>query len=104
MLGTTVKHASSKFVDQDLCEWCCRWLHLDTWLGRSVAASVAMDAALLCAGQPHVLQQQLLAAAALKMMGHCDHQGGGTLQQYQSAAIALAVSLEAQVRQLHPCA
>ena len=63
-----------------------------------------MEWALLRVGQPHVLQQQLLAAAALKMMGHCDHQGGGTLHEYQSAAIALAVSLEAQVRQLHPCA
>ncbi len=91
-------------IIRNLFPSCCRWLHRDTWLGRSVTASAAMDAALLSPGQPHVLQQQLLAAAALKMMEHCDYLDDGALDDYQSAAIAHAVSLEAQVRRPHPCA
>ncbi len=59
---------------------------------------LAMHAALLPPGDPQTLRQQLLAAAVLNLMGHCKLRGGAALlAEYQKAAIALTVSLEAQV-------
>lgn len=59
---------------------------------------LAMHAALLPPGDPQTLRQQLLAATVLNLMGHCKLRGGAALlAEYQKAAIALTVSLEAQV-------
>ncbi len=62
----------------------------DTW-------RLAMDAARLRPGGPEVLHQQLLAAAAISLMGHCALRDADLLASYQQAAISLTVSLEAQV-------
>ena len=73
---------------------------MEPWPRAPDMGRLATHAALLPPGDPQTLCQQLLAAAALRLAGHCMFHGptsAALLAEYQKAAIALTISLDAQV-------